>query len=95
MPYISVLYPKENKKTMIIPKNGLLIGRSDDCDFNIEDEYVSSRHCKIFYEGENFILEDLDSTNGTFINGTEVLKKNIIKDSQEFQIGITIIKVVK
>ena len=50
----------------------MTIGRSADCDFQVNDERVSSRHCRLaLYDGA-WLIEDLRSTNRTFVNGTPV-----------------------
>lgn len=48
------------------------IGRSDECDIVIESPYVSARHALIKKRGNKFYIEDLNSTNGTFVNGKRV-----------------------
>ncbi|MCS3915260.1 putative component of type VI protein secretion system [Caldanaerobacter subterraneus subsp. tengcongensis MB4] len=48
------------------------IGRSDECDIVIESPYVSTRHALIKKRGKRFYIEDLNSTNGTFVNGKRV-----------------------
>jgi len=77
---------------MQIPENGLLIGRGSSCNLRLFDEFVSAKHCKIFSENEIIFVEDLGSTNGTFIDGTEVGKKSPLEIGQNIQIGITVIK---
>lgn len=78
---------------MQIPENGLLIGRSPDCDLCLKDEFISAKHCKIFFEDEKLFIEDQGSTNGTFIDGTEVGKKSYLEPGQSIQIGITELRV--
>jgi pSer/pThr/pTyr-binding forkhead associated (FHA) protein len=94
MPSISVLYPEENRQTMQIPKTGLLIGRSQDCNLCLTDEFISAKHCKIFFENGELFIEDLGSTNGTFIDGVQVEKKSSLEQGQEIQMGITVVKIV-
>ncbi|MDR2582515.1 MAG: FHA domain-containing protein [Fibromonadaceae bacterium] len=89
MPSISVLYPEESRQTLQIPENGLLIGRSPDCDLCLTDEFVSIKHCKFFFENGELFIEDQGSTNGTFIDGTQVEKKSSLKEGQGIQIGVT------
>jgi len=93
MPSISILYPEESRQTVQIPESGLLIGRSPDCDLCLADEFVSAKHCKIFFENEELFIEDQGSTNGTFIDGTKVEKKSSLEHGQEIQIGITELKI--
>ncbi|MDR2595544.1 MAG: FHA domain-containing protein [Fibromonadaceae bacterium] len=96
MPSLSILYPEESRQTLQIPENGLLIGRSPYCDLYLPDEFISARHCKIFFENESqdLFIEDQGSTNGTFIDGTQVEKKSPLKEGQRIQIGITEMKII-
>lgn len=49
-----------------------ILGRSQDCDVQLEDPAVSTRHCEILIEPDRILVRDLDSTNGTFVNGTPI-----------------------
>ena len=46
-----------------------VIGRGKKCDISIADRYLSTKNSRIFKSSGKFYLEDLDSTNGTFLNG--------------------------
>lgn len=48
-----------------------LIGRLTDCDITLDDASVSRRHARIRREGQDYVIEDLRSTNGVRVNGTE------------------------
>ena len=47
----------------------LVFGKSDEVDVNIDNQYVSRRHFQVRSEGDVFFITDLDSTNGTYLNG--------------------------
>jgi hypothetical protein len=49
--------------------DGATLGRGEAVDIRIEDPYASSRHARIVRQGELLVLEDLGSTNGTYLNG--------------------------
>ena len=65
------------------------IGRGKSCDFVIESNRVSREHCRITRDGNDFILEDLKSSNGTFFGQAKekVLTRRKIKDGDEFTLG--------
>jgi FHA domain len=49
--------------------DGALLGRGDSADIRLEDTFASSRHARLVPQGEVMVLEDLGSTNGTYLNG--------------------------
>jgi len=80
-------------KTFIIEKPRVLIGRSESADFCIKDPLISKEHCLITVSDDNkFFIEDLNSTNSTFLNGKEVKKKTQIFYGERIVIGETIIR---
>jgi len=90
---LSILYPEASRQTVQIPENGLLIGRSPDCDLSLTDEFISAKHCKIFFENDELFIEDQGSTNGTFIDGVQVEKRSPLEQGQKVQIGVTELKI--
>ncbi len=63
------------------------IGRHDDCQIRIRSSQVSRRHCELFEEGDQLILRDLGSSNGTFVNGKRVLGRQALKPGDILTIG--------
>ena len=64
------------------------IGRGKSCDFVIESNRVSREHCRITRDGNDFVLEDLNSSNGTFFGpGKDKVTRRKIKDGDEFTLG--------
>ena len=54
------------------PKSTWVIGRGYDCDLVVTDAAVSGHHCRLTQQGDGFLLEDLGSRNGTFVNGIRI-----------------------
>jgi len=73
-------------------KGGATIGRSPRSQIVLPDEFVSSTHARIFARKQFLFLEDLGSTNGTFIDGRRIEGENQIKPGQEIVIGDTIFR---
>ena len=70
-------------------KSSIIIGRGDDCDVIIQDRQISRHHAKVVHEGEQYHLIDLNSKNGTFINGKQLgPESQVLQDSD--QIGIAL-----
>ena len=62
------------------------IGRADDNTFPIAESSVSSHHCEVLLRGSEVIVRDLDSTNGTFING-EKISEGVLKAGEVLRLG--------
>lgn len=62
------------------------LGRSDNTDFKIADDSVSSSHCYIIVNGNDVLIQDLGSTNGTFINGAPV-QEHKLENGQTIRLG--------
>ena len=68
---------------------GLSIGRSKDCDVQIEDRYASGLHARVYSRGGQFLVEDMNSTNGTLLNGATLEGEAELIDGDNLQIGDT------
>ncbi|HSU52621.1 MAG TPA: FHA domain-containing protein [Candidatus Dormibacteraeota bacterium] len=62
------------------------IGRVEDNTFQIPEPSVSSHHCEILLRGTDVLVKDLNSTNGTFINGEKVTE-SVLKPGQTLRLG--------
>jgi diguanylate cyclase (GGDEF)-like protein len=64
----------------------LVVGRDEECDLRIQDESVSRRHASLQPDGDDYYIIDLQSTNGTFVNGVRVTAQKL-KDGDYLHIG--------
>jgi pSer/pThr/pTyr-binding forkhead associated (FHA) protein len=71
----------------------IVIGRSSDLDMVLVEDMVSRKHAKIVPNDGELVIEDLDSTNGTFVNG-EKIRRARLKEGDRILIGTSIIKLV-
>lgn len=75
---------------LVLPLGEMLkIGRSSDCQLILDDDYVSTRHARIYPVGAGFVVEDLGSTNGTFLNDNRVVAPTPFTLSDTMRIGRT------
>ena len=72
--------------------DGMTIGRSDSNLLTVSDQTVSGKHAKIVVKGEAFSIVDLDSTNGTMVNGQKVSEMSI-KSGDQIQFGKVVTRV--
>jgi FHA domain-containing protein len=67
--------------------DGVTFGRSDSADIRVEDPFASSAHARIFDRGGFMYLEDMGSTNGTYLNGRKVKTAERLSMSDTIRIG--------
>lgn len=65
----------------------LTVGRGPDCDIFIDNLAVSTHHARIFSEGGQYVLEDNQSLNGTFVNQAKVSGRVLLRDGDVISIG--------
>jgi predicted component of type VI protein secretion system len=65
-----------------------IIGRNPDCTICLPSSTVSRRHAQIRREGGQFLLHDLNSTNGTLLNREPVIGEELLHDRDEIGVGI-------
>ena len=82
----SLLLP--NNERYVLVEHAVAIGRSPDCDITIVDSNVSRRHAEIQPRGDGFVVVDLESTNGTRVNGVRVTEREL-QDGDELAFGNT------
>jgi len=75
-------------QTMRVEKRRVLLGRSRECDIQVEDPNVSRRHAELRQEGSSYWIVDLDSTNGVEVNGKRV-KRAKLEPGDMFTVGST------
>jgi hypothetical protein len=63
------------------------IGRHAQCDIQVEDTWMSRRHARIAWTGTEYIIEDLGSTNGTYVNGERIAAPRALKSGDLLQLG--------
>jgi hypothetical protein len=66
---------------------GALLGRGDGADIRLEDTFASTRHARLVPQGDVIVLEDLGSTNGTYLNGEPLRGPQPLHVGDEIRIG--------
>jgi FHA domain len=67
--------------------DGATLGRSNGADIRVEDPFASSAHARIFPRGDFMYVEDMGSTNGTYLNGRELRTAERLKIADVIRIG--------
>jgi hypothetical protein len=81
--------------TASLDRAPILIGRGSDAAIRLDDDYVSTRHARIAASGDQWFVEDLGSTNGTYIGSVRLTQPTTITIGTEVRIGKTIVELRK
>ncbi|MFL6002007.1 MAG: FHA domain-containing protein [Nocardioides sp.] len=73
----------------------ILIGRGSDAAIRLDDDYVSTRHARIASSGDQWFVEDLGSTNGTYIGSARITQPTTLTLGTQVRIGKTILELRK
>lgn len=80
--------PKEGME-IELPSEQLTIGRSSESGLVIRDDYTSTHHARLMLWNDEWVIQDLDSTNGTFLDGTRVTLPTPVPPGSTVTIGTT------
>jgi hypothetical protein len=67
--------------------HGATMGRSDGAEIRVDDAFASSAHARIFERGDFMYVEDMGSTNGTYLNGRQIRTAERLKVADTIRIG--------
>jgi pSer/pThr/pTyr-binding forkhead associated (FHA) protein len=87
MAKLVVLSAGLNGRTHELNVDKTTIGRVEDNTFQIADPSVSSHHCEVLLRGSDVVVNDLNSTNGSFINGEKFMGESVLKPGQTLRLG--------
>jgi pSer/pThr/pTyr-binding forkhead associated (FHA) protein len=81
--------------TLSLMDSGVLLGRNPECTLVLNDDFASGRHARIFRRDEAWFVEDLGSTNGTFMGSTRLTEPLPLEVGSNLRIGKTIFELRK
>ena len=82
-------------ETVSLDEAPILIGRGSDAAIRLDDDYVSTRHARIANSGEQWFVEDLGSTNGTYIGSHRLTQPTTLQLGSKVRIGKTTLELRK
>src|SRR5262249_31137767 len=79
------------ERTHPLTKDRVAIGRSPDCDIVLKGISVARYHAQLVRDGSHYLVEDLQSSNGTYVNGYQIRGRVPLKDNDRIHLGGTIL----
>jgi pSer/pThr/pTyr-binding forkhead associated (FHA) protein len=89
---LRVIEPAETKGQTYDLADELTVGRAGGCQITLDDTYVSQLHARVFRRDGQLYVEDLGSTNGTYLNRKKVTAPIAIRKGDRLQIGKTVME---
>ena len=93
--HVVILEGGNSGETVSLSEAPLLIGRGTDAAIRLDDDYVSTRHARIASSGDQWFVEDLGSTNGTYVGPRRITQATSIGLGTQVRIGKTILELRK
>ena len=93
--HVAVTQGSNSGATAGLDRAPILIGRGSDAAIRLDDDYVSTRHARIAASGDQWFVEDLGSTNGTYIGSVRITQPTTITLGTQVRIGKTILELQK
>jgi adenylate cyclase len=85
--HLTIVRPDGHEVEQGFSHDKIIVGRHDKCDLRLVDSLISRNHCLIFREGDRYLVKDLASRNGTWLNGRKVKNRGTIKRGDAIQVG--------
>lgn len=70
----------------------IMMGRAQECTVVLEDDYASGKHARLFPQGSRWFLEDLGSTNGTWLGDEQLTRASTVEPGDRIRIGKTVLE---
>lgn len=88
-----ILEPKERRGTAFVIGEQLGIGRETDNTLVISDDaFISSHHAAVIHHDGQVMVDDLDSRNGTYLNGAKLTQRQTVSPGDRIQVGYTVLE---
>ena len=93
--HVAVVEGPNAGETASLDDGPVLIGRGTDAAIRLDDDYVSTRHARIASSGDQWFVEDLGSTNGTYIGSHRLTQPTTLQLGSQVRIGKTVLELRK
>lgn len=91
-PQLVIVEPAETRGQRYEVEDGLTLGRAATCNVFVDDTFVSQQHAKVYPRDGQVLVEDLGSTNGTYLNRRRVQGPMVMQRGDRVQVGNTVLE---
>jgi pSer/pThr/pTyr-binding forkhead associated (FHA) protein len=91
-PSTLVVYADGAKPRTVKLSASMVVGRSPDCELLVDDTYASQQHARIFGKNGSWFVEDLGSTNGTYVNDQKLAAPAMVQPGDRIRVGTTVLE---
>jgi pSer/pThr/pTyr-binding forkhead associated (FHA) protein len=84
--YLEITGSEEKDGIFELGEKAVVVGRSTECDIQLGVQNVSRKHARILFQNEEYLIEDLESTNGVLVNGIKVVRC-VLRNNDQIEIG--------
>jgi len=84
--HLDIFLPGHSPRRIELGRGEITVGRDENCSIHLPLANVSREHARLFVKGEEFMIEDLESTNGTMVNGVKI-RRCILRNNDNIRIG--------
>ena len=88
-PTTLVVHPHDGRPRTLRLDASMVIGRAPEAELRLDDTFVSSQHARIFGRNGSWYVEDLGSTNGTFVNEQKLMAPAMVQPGDSIRVGQT------
>ena len=92
--HLAILEPAAQKGRTYPLAEELTVGRAAGCQITVDDTYASQLHARVFSREGQLFVEDLGSTNGTYLNKQKVQGPQVMRRGDRLQVGNTVMELV-
>jgi pSer/pThr/pTyr-binding forkhead associated (FHA) protein len=92
VPQLLVIEPADQQGHAYAIGNEATLGRAAGCQITVDDSFVSQLHARVFARDGRYLVEDLGSTNGTYLNRQKVAGPMVISRGDRLQVGNTVLE---
>jgi hypothetical protein len=75
-------------KHLVMEKDDITLGRGEECDITLDERQISRHHIRIYKQGVKFFIQDLESKNGTWVNGIQLKGTRELTDGDEIKVAL-------